>query len=287
MKQRVGREAGISEEELAIFGLTSAEAKIALGLIELGPTGVSKLSRETRLPHTTVHSAVRRLREQGLVRRVSKGYRSVWKVVRVESIRKKLNIALKPLEGDVTRETLGESLGVKVPETTEFFVFRGIDSLLRVYQWFFLNHRNDCVCGIQTAHSSESIYKKLNYETVAQLNDAVKTNKIIMDAILPESIMSFYRQNVAQNRRLASSIEGRTTSVHLIPDKLLSFNADMVIARDTAFLANWEEETLILIKNPDFITLLQNMFEFLKQAGTPFDQNAYMRQLINDAEREK
>jgi len=107
-------------------------------------------------------------------------------------------------------------------------------------------------------------------------------NSITVDEILAESIKAFYDQNIAKNQRVAESIEGKTASVHLIPDEFLNLNMDIVIAKDVAFLANWEDETLILIKDTNLIALLQNLFEFLRYAGKLFDQSAYMKQLIGE-----
>ena len=285
-EQEAGRGGGgavdSSEEELGIFGLSSAETKIIIGLIEQGPTGVSKLSRETGISHTTIHSALRRLRSQGLVNRVSKGYASVWDVVNVDKIRKRLNRALEPLEADVSRENVNKKLEFEPSNVKEFFTFQGVEALLKVYQWFFLNHRNNRVCGIQTTHSAETLYTKIAPELIAQINAVVNDNRVVVDAIMADSVKAFYERHMPQNRYIVRSMESRMASVHIIPDLFMDFNADMIISHDTAFIANWESETLILIKNPDLIKLLKNLFEFLRYAGKLFDQKDFIHKLIEE-----
>lgn len=262
----------ISEEELAIFGLTEAEARVVIGLNELGPTRVSRLSRKVGIPHTTIHAALRRLKEQGLVRRVSRGYSSVWKVVSPEKIQKAFHRAFEPLGGDVTRENLEKNLGIEVAESPDFFVFKGVAALLKMYQWFFLNHRATVVRNIQTSRSLAAMQQKLDAETMAQLCDIPRTNRVSVDAVLGEEMEGLFRENIVQNNVFFKSILERNNSTTLLPGSFLTSNVDILMAKDTGFIANWENETLILIKNPDFTDFLYSLFGFLHHAGRLFDR---------------
>lgn len=273
-----------SPDPLQVFDFTEAEEAVIHALVEHGDQSVSKLARMARLPRTTTYSVLKRLKERGIVRRKSKGYRSVWGLVAPPKLKKRVVTGLEHIDRDLTVGQLEEELGVKVPETAEFFVFRGIENMLQVYQWMVLNHFNQRVLGIQTRSSMESINAKLHPEKVAQLNDIVKDSKVIVDAILPESIQEIYRKLFAGKQRLAKSVEGRTMAAHLVSDKLLSFNSDLLIGNDVALLANWDEEALVLIRNADMVALLRCLFETFREIGKTFDHNALVRSIIAEAE---
>ena len=282
VKHGEGEIQNILGSKLSIFGLTDIEAKIVRKLTKSGSMGVSRISRETNIPHTTIHSALRRLGKQGLVRRLSRGYFSVWAVTQAEEIQKRLDRAVHSIGSDVSRERLEKKLDIGIPETEEFLTIKGAHAMLKVYQWYFINHRNDRISNIQTTHSLETIYKKLDAESVAQLNDLVKENRIEIDIVFADGIKSFYQYVAVQNKRIAKSMEEKATSVYLIPDLFMDFNAEVIVSHDLAFVANWEYETLILIKNHDFVRLLQNLCAFLKHTGTLFNQKVFLQHLIEE-----
>lgn len=271
-------------DSLSLFDFTEAEESIVNTLLEKGPQSVSSLGRIADIPRTTAYSVLKRLQERGMVRRQSRSYASVWNIVSSTKLKKRMASGLEYLDRELTVEQLEAELHVKVSETVEFFVFNGVDAMFHVYQWMMINHFNQRVCGIQPRASMETILAKLHPEKVAQLNDVVKDNKVIMDAVLPESIQEYYRTILLGQPRLAKSIEGRTAAVHLVPDAILPFNADLLVGRNTALLANWDEEALVLIKNASMVLLLRCLFEMLQHEGRSFDHNAFVRSLIEGNE---
>lgn len=271
-------------EELQVLNLTPAEEKTLQALLQGKTLSISALAREAILPRMTVRACLLRLHKRGLVRHEGSGYRSLWKIVNREKLQKRLWEGLTYLDSKLSKAELSERIGVKISETTEFFAFQGVDNILKLYQWFFLNHFGQRVRGIQPTQSSQSILKKLNPQKVAQINDSVKQNRLIINAILPESIKEVYR-SLASNPELLSSISGRTTAVHLVPDPLLQFNADMILGAKIAIFANWEEEVAVLIRNPEFVKLLSNLYELLAQVGKTFDQNEFVAKLVEDQKK--
>lgn len=220
-RKQVGKEAGISEEELEIFGVTDAEADLLIALLELGPTRVSRLAREADMSHTTAHSALRRLRDQGLVRRVSKGYASVWKAVQAPKIRKKIDEALKPFEFGISKEQLEHETGAKVAEHSDFFIFEGIESILKAFQWLFLNHRGERIECMQSPDALHMMEQKLREDQKMAMNEAILANNVEVVAVNAPA--------------------------------LVAGHIDINIAKDLVFVANWNEERLTMIKNPDVL----------------------------------
>lgn len=219
-RKKIGKEAGISEEELAIFGLTDAEAKLLLALLELGPTQVSKLAREADMSHTTAHSALRRLSEQGLVRRVSKGYSSVWEVVQADKVREKLQKALAPFELGISKEQVEIETGAKVLETGDFFIFDGLEDMLKALQWFYLNHRGQEIGHMCPESAQNQFHMKLDESQKMALNQAILTN-------------------------LVKIIE---KDAHIEPR---AGDSEVAVANDLVFVINWGKERITMIKNPD------------------------------------
>jgi sugar-specific transcriptional regulator TrmB len=237
-----GRVIDISHEELVIFGLTSAEGKILLGLLEQGPTRVSQLSRVTGLSHTTVHAAIRRLAEQGLVRRISKGYSSVWTAVRLEQVRERIKEALLPFSSGLSKEELEREIGVEVEERGEFFFFEGTQNMLQVYQWLLINHRNERFFALQTPLAAKLIQQKLTSAEISAIKDSIAENKVILSILLP----------------------------------VFNLNSDVLVASDMAILANWEEDVLILVQNKYLVVLLQNVLRFSGFSGEILASTGYV-----------
>lgn len=277
-----GRVAGISEKELGIFGLTAVEAKIILCLLERGSLGVSKISRETDIPHTSVHSAIRRLQKQGLVRRLSKGYSSIWKVVGLEKIHPRVSKALKPFGSELSQEELEEYMGTIVPNETNFQTFRKIGPVLRAYQWFLLNHHGECVREIQGIGSFECEIQTLGKETMAQLSDFRVTNRIRTELIIVKSSLDTYPTYVATNKPWAVNVEKSNTSVYIVLDESLEQKTHTMITNNAAIIVNWKDVTLELVKTSDLLKLLNVLFENLKKNGEFFDYSAYIQHLIEE-----
>jgi len=269
-------------EELQVLDLTPAEEKTLQVLLEGKTLSVSAIARTATLPRMTVHACLQRLHGRGLVRHEGTGYRSLWRIVGREKLQRKLWEGLTYLDNKLSKAELSERIGVKISETTEFFAFQGVDNILKLYQWFFLNHFGQRVRGIQPNPSSKTILEKLNPQKVAQINASVKQNRLIIEAILPESVKEIYRAMAAKDPSLLSTVAGRTTAVHLVPDPLLQFNADMILGPRIAIFANWAEEVAVLIRNPEFIKLLSNLYDLLAQTGKSFDQNAFVAKLIEE-----
>jgi len=277
-----GREVGISEKELGIFGLTAIESKIVLCLLENGLTSVNKISRVTNIPHTSVHSALRRLGDQGLVRRVSKGYASIWEVVGLEKIRPKISKALKPFGSTLSTVDLDGYVDTNVSDRADFQVFRKTEPILRVIQWFFLNHRGKNVCEIQGINTLKHMIKKLGGETMAQLNDFMVTSQIHTDLIITQSSIEVSSKYVSTDLRLASSLKNRSITAYIAPDECFEQGIQTMVASDVAVIINWEEARLELIKDTNILKLLIGLFECAKKNGQFFDYSTYIQHLIEE-----
>ena len=269
-------------DELHVLNLTVAEEKTLQVLLEGRTLSVSALAREAILPRMTVRACLLRLHKRGLVRHEGTGYRSLWKIVGRDKLQRRLWEGLTYLDSKLSRAELSERIGVKISETTEFFAFQGVDNILKLYQWFFLNHFGARVRGVQPNLSSKTILEKLGPQKVAQINDSVKQNRLIVEAILPQSVTEMYRSMDAE---LLAGVAGRTTAVYLVPDSLLQFNSDMILGPKIAIFANWQEEVAILIRNPEFLKVLSTLYDLLAQTGKSFDQNAFVAELIEEHQK--
>ena len=271
-------------EELRTLDLTHAEEKTLQVLLAGKTLSISALAREAILPRMTVKACLDRLHRRGLVRHVGTGYRSLWKIAGREKLQNQLWEGISYLDSKLSKAELSERLGVKISESTEFFAFQGVDNIQKLYLWFFLNHFGQRVRGIQPNLSSRTIMEKLGAEKVTQINDSVRQNRLIIEAILPESVKEAYRSMV-DDPELLSSVCGRTTAVYLVPDSLLQFNADMILGNNIAIFANWQEEVAVLMRNPEFLKILNVLYDLLAQVGKSFDQNAYVASLIEQHQK--
>lgn len=266
-------------EDLKVLDLTPAEEKTLQVLLGGKTLSVSALAREAILPRMTVRACLDRLHKRGLVRHEGTTYRSLWKIVGREKLKRRLWEGLTYLDSKLSRAELSERIGVQISETTEFFVFKGVDSIQKLYLWFFLNHFGMQVRAIQAHFYSETVIRKLGCEKMSHINDSIKQNRLIFQAVLPEGVKDIY-ESIAHDPSLLTSIVGMNAATHLVPDSLFQFKSDLILSSKIGIFANWNEEIAVLIRNHDFTKVLAVFYDLFISQGVAFDQDAYVTRLI-------
>ncbi len=272
VNKKDGETGDFSAERLKIFGLTDIEIKIVLCLLNVGPYGVSKISRVTDIPHTSIHSAIRRLKKQGLVRRVSCGYSSVWEVVGLEKIYKNIAHSLELFEHSPPQESLNEQTDANVSGETPFQVFKGVESVLRVYQWFFLNHYGEVVREVQDSESFKSLTTVLGKEMMVQLSDFKIINHTRSEIIVEEPFLDVFNTYAKINSLWFAKLKNSDFLIRTVSRKNLEKNVHMIIAHNSAIIIDWDSMTLELVKKSSLHKLLCVFFQNLNTVSEPLNQ---------------
>jgi len=269
-----------TRDEWEILDFSEPEAKVVHALREKGPLSVSALARVAKLPRSTANYALRQLSERRLVRRVSKGYASVWRLVKPKKLERELEEAAEAFGIVDEKERIQEEAGVRVSETSEMLIYRGAQHILKVYANIFLHSGAKRVRAVQTASAAEEWMKRVTLPVTSELNEVIKKSGVIVEAVLPEDITDVYRRFAHHDSTWARSFEGRTQAIRLVPQEWLSGKAEFFIFGDRVVLTNWQDETLMLVRDEHMVSFLKSLYTFMYEAGKPFDQNAFIRSLM-------
>lgn len=268
-------------DEWELLDFTDAEAKVIHALLEKGAQSVSALARRAGLPRSTADSILRRLHERRIVRRVSKGYASVWRLVRPEKLKSEFERTADAFGIGDAKERIEKEIGVKVSENTEVHVYRGIDIVLEVY-WHLLDsvHREERIYAIETAEAVRDFRQCVEPQKAIAFTRFISSRKIIIEAVFPESITDAYREFARENPKWAETFVPRMQATRVVPDALLPGTMELIIYGNRVTIVNYKEELLVLIQNEEMVLLFKALYRLMYEAGRSFDQNEFVRSLI-------
>lgn len=277
----------LTKDEWEIFDFTEAEAKIVHALKEKGTLSVSALSRAVKLPRSTVDDALKRLNERRLVRRVSKGYASVWRLVKPVQLAQEFNEVADSLgaisEAEQRRRDMRDVFGVRISETSEVKIYRGAENIVRVYINFFTRSGIDRVHAIQTAEAARSWLERMPPKFTKEVNEEIKKSGLVLEGVLTEDIKDIYRLFVERDPTWADAFGERPRqAIRLVSKEWLTGNMEFLISKKMVVMNNWPEDMIIVIEDANVALFLEKLYGFLFEAGKTFDQNEFVRNLVNE-----
>lgn len=225
-------------------GLTNAQAKTYLTLLELGQTKVGNIIEKTGLQSSVVHNAINQLIDEGLISYVLIGKIKHYKVsnphVFLEFLtRKQENIeqTKKEIEKILPRLNL---IKEQSKQKTEVEVYKGLKGFNTAYIEEYTNAEEN------------SVFQFISFPTEMQMNESVQNTYIKLNEMLIE-----------KNGKLEGigNPEIKPIWKKYYPDKKyhdFRYHKDdwpfgLMIFKDTIFLEMWGEEPVILrIKDKKF-----------------------------------
>jgi len=112
------------------IGLTSAEIKVYLALLELGPSTAGPILEKSGLHNSVVHMTLNRLIEKGLVSFVKEGKKHVYQAADPKHITEYINEKKERFEALLPQLLATGQAAKKKPEVTVFRGIKGIKELL-------------------------------------------------------------------------------------------------------------------------------------------------------------
>jgi len=269
-----------------ILDFTATEAKIIRVFREHGAGSVSALANAAKLPRSTVSSALRKLHKRGLIRRVSKGYASVWRLVKQTKLKEEFDEAATSLgvisETERRKRDTRDIFGVRVSKTSEVKIYRGVQHVPDVYRYWFINSGAKRIYGAETGGAVLSWLKYVPTKATNQMNEEIKENGIIVEGVVTEDIKDAYRAFAVHDSAWPHTFGGRMQAIRLVPNTLLRGNLEFLIAKDTVLLNNWDEQVVITIEDKSVASFFKSLYDALYETGKTFDQNAFIRGLIKE-----
>jgi sugar-specific transcriptional regulator TrmB len=267
-------------EDWEVLDLTDAESKILWALIELGTMSVSKTAREANVARTTVDAALRRLQERKLVRKIkSKGHVSLWKAVRSDRVKNEFLEAAQQFDRGVVKVKEQEVVGGIDAEEIGITVFRGKQQIMHTIEQMLNLSQAERVWFIQGNKSAERSLEFFDKDYVREFQKIFKKKKIIMEGVNGERVKELFKK---VDRKTQETSYGRMTISSLLPDKYMEFDVDLLIIRDSVMFFDMKNEIVVIIKNEPIVEMLRSVSQFLKDNGTVFNINEYIKEILED-----
>jgi len=111
-------------------GLTNAEIKVYLALLELGPSSAGPILEKSNLHNSVVHMTLNKLIEKGLVSFVKEGKRNTYQAADPKHITEFINEKRERFEEILPQLLLTQQQAKEKPEITVFRGIKGIKELL-------------------------------------------------------------------------------------------------------------------------------------------------------------
>lgn len=271
----------LTEDNLRIFGLTDAESKVLLALVEFGSMRVSKLGRKANVPRTTAYSVLLRLKDRGFVKRISKGhFYRFWRVSRLMRIKKLVRAALETFDRDGGGTSGGIVGGIDSREIG-ITVFRGKREILRAYEQMLTLSKAERVIAIQGNRSAKEALETLDKKYLLSFHEKLKKKGVILEGLNGEYVRTLFER--LELPELKSHF-GRVIISWLLPDEYMNFGVDLLVMRDTALFVDIKTELVVIVRHKGIVELLSALTHVAQDHGKKFDMNAFLGEVIEKKE---
>lgn len=265
-------------EDWEVLDLTDAESKILWALIEHGTMSVSKTARLSQVARTTVDSALQRLQERRLVRRVrSKGHVSLWKAVRSDKAKRELLEVANAFDRGSAEVEDKEIVGGINAEEVGITVFRGKQQIMRAYEQMLNLAKAERVWFIQGNKSAEGALYGFDKGYVQEFTRSLKKRKIIMEGVNGERVKELLKK---VDKKTQEASFGRAFVASLLPDKYMEFDVDLLIVRNSVMFFDMKNEIVVIVRNKPIVSMLKSINLFLREQGRSFNINEYIKGIL-------
>lgn len=260
----------VLNKDLRLLGLNEKEEVIIKTLKEFGTLRPIDITRKTLINRTTVNFLLNKLLVQGLIKkdRIKRHYE--WSINNEDYLKNRIDFLYKYF---CTSSVEGV---VNIPPEIGVEVFKGRKRIIEVYEKVLKAGRNNRVFIIQ-GNKSIKAAEKLDKVYFRNIQKKFKINRIIMEGIIGEKSLNFFH---LLDLDTLKAYEDRLVVGYITDDKLVDFDMDILIFKKTVMLINFENNTVVVIKNQAIYDAFLHLYEVLKMTSQKIDINEYIRNLI-------
>lgn len=261
-----------TEQQQKLLGLTPEKQRILDVLAVESSVNVSRVAKAASIPRTSASFLLRQLGERGLVERIKIGNHLEWRMREGRALAK----ILKDLAGRCfSKNNFFDSL-----QGASFAAqyAQGKTEMLAVIDTFFKKNGGKRIFLIQSAHSAEFAAKELKQEMfrdfVFSLHIFIKKFKVVSEVIAPESILKIIGTLSKEERE---SHFGRPIITYLVPDFVLHFDSDIMLAGKQVALLNYKEMSALTMEGESISAIFMSLFELLKMNSRKINLDEFIR----------
>lgn len=256
-----------------ILGLSPNEKKI-FTLLQKEKSTPLILSKVSRIPRPTVYITLDSLKGRGLVEKRKDQGKSYFRVADFHVLEASLQDAKKLLLGVPDgRQELSHN------NTPLVFLHRGRVAIEALLRHIFENHKNQKMYGLQGNRSTDAWEGLIDVATINNLNHSIKKNHIIVYAFLETGWVLSSAKKFGME--WVKSFEGRTTSVHDVPEKYMNYSTEIWLFKDSLYMLAPKEEVVIELRNSELVLMMKTLFSFIEDHTKQIDVNYLLRGFLN------
>jgi hypothetical protein len=178
-----------------------------------------------------------------------------------------------------------KSVQIRLSKESQFTIHVGLPEVIDAYSRIASANKSTRIKAIQSNKSWNTIVEKLAPEQLIQFNKSVIDNDLIIDGILQDNYYDQYAEYLRHNPQeistdTAKSLTGRMADYTLVPKQYFDVYSEIWIFNTTVIIINWYEEVAIEIINPEMMSFLRDMFEFVKLGGKKVNHEEAMRKVL-------
>lgn len=265
---------------MKILGLSETETAILETLTTT--KSVQEISKESMLSRTGINYSLQNLINRGFIKVSPKGKRQKYTSISSAELSKHIENALNEVENEVTDKT-----GVKIRTAkNEFTIHVGAKEIIPAYKRIAFENKNERIRAIQHHRSWRELVEKITPKQLVDFNEAIKTNKLIIDGMLNVSAYKAYKEEIKgdskKHKAAVKSLEGRMADYTVFPDNMFNFDTEIWIFKDTTLVINWKEEVAVEITNVNMTGFLRDMFEYVKAGNRKLNHQKALEESLKE-----
>lgn len=257
-------------QKLHILGLEKKEQELLMLMEE--PVSIKELSLKSPLPRTTIFFITNKLIERGLVEKVQLGKRFKYYSISAEKLKLMLRGALDVENGKV-----------QFTSNRKISYFHGLKNIVQLQAEFLSSFSGERVYAIQPNKSWKSLHSKVDLERIIHVNQIIKSNELIVDAIIEhDAYLHFktFNKNKRKFVKFTKSFGDRMADYVSAPKGYLTDHVEMWIIQNTTLFIDWHEEVAIKIIDVHMTHFLLDMFKIAKEVGEKIDHNQAITKIL-------
>ena len=256
---------------LKILGLSNKEEKVLLAIIS-GIKTPLLISKETKVTRPAVYDILKKLKFRGIVKSHIINGKKIWQLCNKDDIENGFYEAKKILLSLSHESKEVEGLG-----GSTIIIHRGKENIKTLLKTIFLDNKNKRLYGFQGNMSTIGWDKIFTTEETSEINQIIKKNGIIVEAVLP--IGWFEEQTKTLGIEWAKDFEGRSSRFHIIEPEYFTHGGQMFILKDSLYLFGLNEEIIVEIRHSEIQKMILMFFRFMQDNSQLVDGNSLIRKI--------
>ncbi len=225
---------------------------LVLNILEKKSLFINEIVTHTRLPRMSIYLIIESLIKRGLVNKNKKVGRWIYTTTSGLSLFKEKN-------GNISNNLQTNKL----------------EDIYKNYIKLVNENFGERVLAIQTTKSFNTALKKIGEEKWEVVNNLIKKNEIIIDVIVNENVLYNSKKG---SKRWKESIVDRKTSVKIVPEFTMNFNAEILLGKTWGMMINWETETQIEIYDKNILEMLKMFIVSFRGFGKSTDIHSILKE---------